>query len=364
MRASQAHAHRIFLGQVPLCVVAVVAVISALPSNRSNRRHWREQIKRIDFTGAVVLITAIVMLLLGLDRGAHLARPDWISISLICASLVCFTGFFWVEGSFATEPILPYWVLSRTALLSCYLCNFFTYGGYLSLLFYLPLFWQAVLEQSAGTSGMLLLPGIVGTVSGSLIAGFVMRATDKYYTLTLFANTLLLLGMTPIVLSTGLPWYSNIGTSIGLILCGIGNGVVLTTTISALLANISMTDQAVVTACAWLFRALGCAIGLTVASSIVQQVLRAELAGHIDAGDTENFLEEVQKSFDFIKTLAPEDAAFVRASYEEAIRMGWIFIVAFFVLALSSGGVFCINYFGNLLMTLPSIHRREGLWTQ
>ena len=353
--------HRIFLGQVPLCAIAVIVVVSALPSESTHGHSWRQQIKRIDFTGSFILIVAVVSLLVGLDRGAHLARPDWISISLTCASMVSFAVFLWVEISLAAEPVLPFWVLLRTALVACYSNNFLTYGGYLALLFYLPLFWQAVVDQSAGTSGMLLLPGVFGTVSGSLVAGFAMRATGKYYVLTLFANTLLLLGMTPIVLSTGLPWNSNIGISVGLVMCGIGNGIVFTTTISALLANISAADQAVVTACAWLFRTLGCAIGLTIASSIVQQVLRAKLTSRVDTGGAEDFLEDVQKSLDYIKTLAPRDEAFVRASYEKAIRMGWMLVLGFFLFALVSAGRFHADPRMPALMKLPSFYRGERL---
>ena len=351
---------RVFLGQVPLCMLAFAHVSVALPSSRDGGHAWRDQLGRIDFLGAAMLVSAILMLLIGLDLGAHHSWTSVLAIAPLATSLALSAAFVLVETSVALEPFAPHRIIFRPALLACFFCNFFSFGGYLSAMFYLPLFFQAVQHRSAGLSGVLLLPGIVGTVVGSLSAGSWMRMTGRYYRLTVFANAVLLLGLVLVFCFMGRPWSSDIGMSLSLGLSGLGNGISVTTTLVALIANVSAADSAMVTACSYLFRSLGSVVGLSVASAIVQENLQAQLAQRVDPGDVDRFLRHMQRSLDYVENLPPKEAAFVRESYQRAIQIGFGFCMAVLLAAWICSCKFTCLHSWRLCSSYCSVYQRKA----
>lgn len=195
-------------------------------------------------------------------------------------------------------------------------------------LFYLPLYFQAVDGFSASQAGVRLLPGIAAAVSGSLFAGILMQRTGKYYWLTVCAYTTLTIGIVPILLCTGLITNNTYGISVGLVLGGFANGIGVTTSLIGLIANASAEDQAVATACSYLFRSLGSVVGLALTATVVQQTLRAQLRDRLKSGkDADQIVKRVRESLDYVKTLEPEVRVIVRQCYGQATRNGFSFIL-------------------------------------
>lgn len=103
-------------------------------------------------------------------------------------------------------------------------------------------------------------------------------------------------------------------------------------------SNSSYEDQAVVTACSYLFRSLGSVIGLSLSSTVVQQLLRDRLrTGLRDSKNIDQIVEGVRQSLDFIKTLDPTTAKIVRNSYGWSTNNGFGFMVVVVFFALLSG---------------------------
>ena len=159
--------------------------------------NWRTKLRRIDFLGAFALVASVFSLLLGLDCGSSISWASTLTIVLLCASAVLFLGFGFVEAKVATEPFAPGRIIFERSLLACYLCNFFSFGGWFAVIFYLPLYYQAVDGLSAAESGTRLIPAIIAGVAGSLFAGFVMKKTGRYYALIIAAYMGLLWGSPP-----------------------------------------------------------------------------------------------------------------------------------------------------------------------
>ena len=111
----------------------------------------------------------------------------------------------------------------------------------------------------------------------------------------------------------------------------IGSGALIV----ALLANAETEDTAVVIACAFLFRALGSSMGISLSSAVLQQTLRNELAARLPEGDQAREIEErVRKSLEYIKELPPNLAAEVRSSYQFATLKGTIPCLIFAVMSV------------------------------
>jgi hypothetical protein len=64
---------RAFIGQAPLCLLAMAIVYFVLDLSPPEDTHWREKLANIDFLGAFSLIVAVSTLLVGLDRGSNVA---------------------------------------------------------------------------------------------------------------------------------------------------------------------------------------------------------------------------------------------------------------------------------------------------
>lgn len=134
--------------------------------------------------------------------------------------------------------------------------------------------------------------------------------------------------MIPILLCTGFLVNSTYGISIGLIMGGFGNGIGVTTSLIGLIVNAAPQDQAIATACSYLFRSLGSVVGLSLSATVVQQTLRNQLRDRLKSGnDADHIVKRVRESLDYIKLLDPEVRDIVRQCYGAATRHGFLLML-------------------------------------
>ena len=336
-RKPQLTTSRAFLAQAPMCAIAFLSVAIILKLPKQEVSDWRTKFRRIDFLGAFVLVAAVSTMLLGLDWGSNHGWSQTTTIVSLCLSLPLFIAFVCVELKVAVDPFAPGRIIFERSLVACYLCNFFSFAGWLGVIFYLPLFFQAVDELSAAQAGLRLLPGIVAGVSGSLFGGVVMQKTGRYYWLTVIAYTTLTIGIFPILLCSGIVVNNTYGIALGLVLCGFSNGIGVTTSLIGLIANASTEDQAVATACSYLFRSLGSVIGLSLSATVVQQSLRTQLRDRLRSGkDADQIAKRVRESLEYIKSLDPEIQVTVRHCYGIATRNGFALMLVLVSFAMIS----------------------------
>ncbi|KAE8339066.1 hypothetical protein BDV24DRAFT_152992 [Aspergillus arachidicola] len=364
-----------FIAQAPICVLAFAAVSIILKLPPQENSHWKDKLRRIDFPGAIILVGAVLGFLLGLDRGSNVSWTIPVTIISLSVSAILFVLFVVVEVFYAAEPFAPGHIIFDRTFFSSYGCNFFSFGGWLAALFYIPLYFQAVDGVSATVAGLRLLPSILAGVSGSLFAGFVMKWTGKFYWLTVAAYSLLTLGVTTIFLFSGGATESLVPMIMGMVLSGFGNGIGVTSTLICLISNSTPEDQAVVTACSYLFRSLGSVIGLSLSSTVVQQILRGRLRSALrDSKDIDRIVDGVRQSLDYIKTLDPSVAKVVRGCYGWAMNKGFAFMIAVVpalsryrpILYLLTGvaAAYALVYINNLIISSssqPSLRRRRTI---
>lgn len=100
-----------FLLQVPFSVVAFIVGVLAVknqPGDISLQGGLDVVWKRIDFTGALLLVVAVSVQLLGLSLGGNELPWDspWVIAALV-GSLLLFVLFLWVEAHTAAIPVIP-----------------------------------------------------------------------------------------------------------------------------------------------------------------------------------------------------------------------------------------------------------------
>lgn len=312
-----------FILQVPLCLAAFIAVRLALHLPQTDKSHWKDKLRRVDFLGAALLIAAVFTLLLGLDRGSNVSWNSIIAIVPLCISLPLFLLFVFVETKVAKEPFAPGNLIFHRSLFACYLCNFFAFAGWLAANFYLPLYFQVVDGLSATGAGLRLIPAIVCSVSGSVLGGFYMQATGRYYWLTVVAYFCLTAGMTIIFICSSVVVNSTPAIIIGMCLSGFGNGIGVTSTLIGLIANASKEDQAIATACSYLFRSLGSVFGIAMSATVANQALRKGLASELPSlGLPEDkaleIADRVRQSLAYLRQLDPDIRAVVADCYAKS----------------------------------------------
>lgn len=309
-----------FLIQAPMCLAAFVAVSLVLKLPKSEDSHWKAKLRRIDFLGAAILICAVFSLLLGLDRGSNVSWTSKTTIISLSVSLPLFLIFIVAEMKVAKEPFAPGHIIFHRSLFACYLCNFFSFSGWLAALFYLPLYFQAVDNVSATGAGLRLIPSILCGVSGSLFGGIYMQKTGRYFWLTVIAYAGLTLGMTTIFLCSGVAFDSTVGMIIGMCVCGFGNGIGVTSTLIGLIANASKEDQAIATACSYLFRSLGSVFGVAMSATVANATVRKNLTERLPLlglpeAEALEIAERVRQSLAYLRELKPAVRAVVAECY-------------------------------------------------
>jgi predicted MFS family arabinose efflux permease len=319
-----------FLIQVPFVVVscALVGFTVRIPV----KEHNVSRIKRVDFLGAATLVAAVVLLLLGLNSGGNLVPWThplvYVSLSLSGVFLVLFV---YVEDRVAAEPIiLVRLLLDRTVACGC-LTNWFCTIAAMMLTFYVPMYFQ-VRGLSASQAGLRIIPLSVGAAIGSLGAGFVIKATGRYYVLNAIIEAIL---VTPYVLiaATFAVDTPVVPSLIYLLLSGIGYGGMLTVTLLAFIAAVDHEHQAVVTSASYAFRSTGSTIGITIASAVFQNVLKSQLWGAFGNEDgAAELIGRLRDSIDEIKNLPPEWKDAALECYMTAFRGVWGTALGFAVL--------------------------------
>jgi len=199
------------------------------------------------------------------------------------------------------------------------------------------LYYQAADGVSSSQSGLRLIPAIVAGVSGSLIGGYVLKKTGLYYKLMTGASGLTALSMALVVLGAVFAQYDILAISLGSFLVALAFGTALTCSLIAIISNVSQADQAMATACLFLFRALGSATAISVSGIFIRHALHVNLHSALEGNsDLEEIEKGVNESLDYIRSLQPSVQAAVRDSYGAAVRVAFICHTALFLLAFLS----------------------------
>ena len=101
-------------------------------------------------------------------------------------------------------------------------------------------------------------------------------------------------------------------------------------------SNVTAADQAVATACAFLFRSLGAAVGVSLVGNLIQSVLRIRLRASLELQEADQIIRGIAQSLEFIKELPPGTRKIVQDCYSAGIQAGFTMCVVLLGLATLS----------------------------
>jgi EmrB/QacA subfamily drug resistance transporter len=260
----------VFYVNLPVGALALLILTTWLPAAISLRstayRGWAA-VRRIDIPGALTAAGATVCLLLGLTWGG--VTYPWGSeqvVGLLIAAGVLYLAFLIAER-LLSEPLLP---------LDLFRNQVFAASGLLALaggmvvyamIFYLPLFLQGVLGQTATTSGTRLAPLFVPVAIGAVLGGQVISKVGRYHVLAVLGALILVAG---IFLLTRMDTTTTLDTvTRNMIVVGLGIGVLQPIYTVAGQNAIPLQRLGVGTGAINYLRAMGSLVGTAVLGAIV-----------------------------------------------------------------------------------------------
>ncbi|OAA45315.1 major facilitator superfamily transporter [Beauveria brongniartii RCEF 3172] len=317
-----------FIAQVPCAMVALVfgaKVLTNPPGIVSSVNSGLNLVwKRVDFRGAVLLVSAISLQLLGLSLGGN--ELPWSSpwvIGLVVTSFGLLGLFLHVEATTSAMPIVPLRLFKGTLPVLVQTANLLAGAAAYAYLFMLPLFFQAVLLEPATKAGArLAIPSLAGPLGG-LVAGVVMSRWGKLVPLVRVGAFFMLLGNT---LTATLAFSDSSWKYFAYIFpANFGQGIIYPSILFTSLASFEHADHAVSASTVYLVRSLGTMWGVSITSAILQTTLSIRLPEAL--GDVPNkwkIIEDIRHSVDALHSLPPEIRLKVQHVYYDGIRYSFI----------------------------------------
>lgn len=269
-----------FYINLPVGAVSIIVTILILhlPNQKLDAQAsgWLAKLQQLDPIGNLVFFPGIVCLILALQWGG--TEYSWNNARIIGLLVLCgvlclvFVGIqAWKQESATVPPR----IMKQRSVAAAIWFGFFNGAGMMVLIYYLPIWFQAIKGVSVIKSGIMLLPMILSTVFGSLSSGVVISRLGYYTPFFLLSSVLMPIGAGLLVTFTPTTSHSKwIGYQV---LFGIGLGVGAQQPLNVVQTVLERSDIAIGSALVMFTRFLGSAVFLPVAQNIFLNSLVSKL---------------------------------------------------------------------------------------
>ncbi|MEA2297507.1 MAG: hypothetical protein QOF77_443 [Solirubrobacteraceae bacterium] len=261
----------VFYVNLPIGALAIAVVVLRLHLPAGRVHH------RVDYLGAALLTAGVSAIILLTTWGGDLYA--WASptiIGLAAAGLLLLGAFVWQERR-APEPVLPL-RLFRSPVFSVASVLAFLIGlAMFGAIVFLPLYLQTVYGASPTSSGLRMLPLIVGLLGASIISGRIISRIGRYRPFPIAGTAILTVGM--LLLSRLAADTPSWVASAYMLVVGIGLGLVMQVLVLVVQNDAPDGDIGTATSTATFFRSVGGAFGVAVFGAIFASRLATQLAG-------------------------------------------------------------------------------------
>ena len=257
----------VFYVNLPVGILALLVLVFLMPALHSTSRQVS-----IDYTGAALLILGTVPLLLGFTfAGSQFAwlSPQIIglfgSAVIVLILLVMYTRQLERRGK---EPVFEPGLFQKSvrifgvSVLVTVIFSISLYGA----AFAIPLFAQGVLGTSATSSGLILVPFMLTSIGGSVLAGLTLSLTGKYKWVAVLGVVIDIVGTLLLVRLGAHSSYAELLVAMLVMGIGVGSGLAVYTVVvqNAYPQKIGTASSTLV-----FFRQLGGTIGLAAMGSVL-----------------------------------------------------------------------------------------------
>jgi MFS family permease len=270
-----------FYINLPIGAVAILIIILILhlPNQKLDQQAsgWVARSKQLDPIGNLVFFPGVICLILALQWGG--TQYSWKNVRIIVLFILCgvlcsaFVGIqIWKKES-ATVP--PRLVKNRSIAAAMWF-TFFHGASLIVILYYLPIWFQAIKGVSAVKSGIMLLPIVLSTVFASLSSGILVSKLGYYTPFFTLSTVLMTIGaglLTTLTPTTGHAKWIGYQVLFGL---GLGSG--MQQPLNVVQTLLGRSDIATGSAVVMFLRFLAPAVFLPVAQNVFLALLVSRMS--------------------------------------------------------------------------------------
>ncbi|WP_370566189.1 MFS transporter [Cryobacterium sp. BB736] len=257
-------------------------------------RHLRETVPRkqhkVDIAGAMLLMSTMSLLILGLLEGGHAwAWMSWQSIGCFGGGLALLISFVAVERR-AAEPVFPLWVFSRRLLRQTVLISLGMGAILMGLTSYVPTYLEGSLGVAPIVAGLALAALTLGWPISAAWAGHLYLRFGFRFTI-LIGLAVAIVGAAVLVAFASTPSVWITGAACFII--GLGMGFMGASTIVSAQSSVGWSERGVATGANMFARSVGSAVGVAIFGAIANAIFGSTAtqpgADDIIAGSTAVF---------------------------------------------------------------------------
>ncbi|KAJ6615532.1 major facilitator superfamily domain-containing protein [Mycena sp. CBHHK59/15] len=279
---------RCFYINLPIGAVTLFVIILFFKSPGTSRKGQSlrlvDRIKQFDPFGTVIFVPAIVSLLLALQWGG--SKYPWSNgriIALFVVFGVLISGFIAIQIWKQEDATVPPRILKQRSILAGSWFALCLGASFFILVYFLPIWFQAIKGVSAVKSGIDNLPLILSLVVSSLVSGGVITFVGYYTPFMILSSVLMAVGaglISTFVPSTGHEHW--IGYQI---IFGFGVGFGMQQPIIAAQTVLSLQDIPTGTALIMFMQTLGGALFVSVGQNVFTNKLVSGLISQVPSID-------------------------------------------------------------------------------
>jgi hypothetical protein len=257
----------VFYLNPPVGGVALALLVLFLHVEHKKNQSLATNLARIDWVGNAIFVASIVSILIALSWAGTIYQ--WSSFHIIVPLAVGMLGlvaFLFFEGSmYSQAPTMPLHLFSNRTSLTSFVLTFFHGLLTIAALYFLPVYFQGVLDSTPVRSGVQLLPTILSLVPFAAIGGTILAKFGRYRPIH-HAGFAMMIGFGLLSLLD-----ENSSTATWVIFQIIeagGAGMVVPILLPAVLAPLTEADTALATATWSFLRAFGLTWGTAIPAAI------------------------------------------------------------------------------------------------
>ena len=336
----------VFLVNVPIGIAALIVVFRTLHVHHTPRH------VRIDWWGAVTLVVALVPLLAVAEQGRSWGWDSGRSIVCYVVGAVGVVAFVLAERMMGDAALIPLRIFAirpaAVTIAASVIVGMAMFGGIMLL----PQYMQIVHGASPTEAGLLMLPMVVGMMSGSISSGQVIARTGHIRLFPIVGSAVMVVGLFLLSLATAdtaLVW-----VSLSMLVFGIGLGNCLQPILLIVQSAVPPAEIGVATSSATFFRQIGGTLGVAVFLSVLFGTVGGNIGDAVEAESrTPEFqqavaqghhldpalIHQVQEDSSFIETLPDPIAHPFKVGFAESMDLVFMLaagvgLLAFLILLL------------------------------
>ncbi|KAK9234373.1 major facilitator superfamily-domain-containing protein [Lipomyces kononenkoae] len=258
----------VFWLNLPVAGAALVLLALFLQVKYDRSTSVWAKLKRVDFIGNTLLVGSIISILLPLTW-AGTVRP-WSSWRTIFPLILGFAGLiaflFYENSGWVAEQTMPLRLFSNRTSALAFIMTFFHGTVLFWVAYFMPLYFQAVLEHSPQHAGVDFLASAIPLVPTGIISGVLISILGKYRPSTIFGFVIMTLGTGLFIMlddkSKTAVWV------VFQIIFAAGSGFIITALVPAVLSPLPESDLATATATMGFIRGFGTMWGVAIPTAV------------------------------------------------------------------------------------------------